>query len=285
MIEQAREYAFAGGYPVGAARWDHEGEENVPPHTHAYIELALVLEGTATHVTHHHRRSIGVGDVIAVPPSSWHCYVQARGFRVFNVFVGQELIQRDLVWIFDHPMLALLLLHGGETAAPLAGDSQLALQGWLDQIAAARCRTDPGAGILKRSLIGCVLAELTAASFLAEPEVAVLSLPVRTVLAAMFADPAHPWTLGELAALGAVSPSHLRRQFSHQLGTSPMTWLTRSRAEMAAGLLVTTDDSVAEIGRIVGWTDPNYASRRFRQIYGRTPTEYRSRFTTSSAQR
>ena len=54
---------------------------------------------------------------------------------------------------------------------------------------------------------------------------------------------------------------------------------------MAAGLLVTTDDSVAEIGRIVGWADPNYASRRFRQIYGSTPTDYRSRFATAPAQR
>jgi AraC family L-rhamnose operon transcriptional activator RhaR len=36
--------------------------------------------------------------------------------------------------------------------------------------------------------------------------------------------------------------------------------------------------SVAEIGRAVGWHDPNYAARRFRATYGLSPTEYRRRF-------
>jgi AraC-like DNA-binding protein len=36
---------------------------------------------------------------------------------------------------------------------------------------------------------------------------------------------------------------------------------------------------VAEIGRAVGWSDPNYAARRFRATHGLSPTEYRRRFT------
>jgi AraC family L-rhamnose operon transcriptional activator RhaR len=36
--------------------------------------------------------------------------------------------------------------------------------------------------------------------------------------------------------------------------------------------------SVSEIGRAVGWPDPNYAARRFRATYGMSPTEYRRRF-------
>ena len=43
-----------------------------------------------------------------------------------------------------------------------------------------------------------------------------------------------------------------------------MAWLDQLRGEAAARLLVQTDLPVSEIGRTVGWTDPNYASRRFR---------------------
>jgi AraC-like DNA-binding protein len=42
-----------------------------------------------------------------------------------------------------------------------------------------------------------------------------------------------------------------------------------------APLLSTTDLSIAESARSVGWADSNYASRRFRAHYGMSPTEFR----------
>ena len=42
-----------------------------------------------------------------------------------------------------------------------------------------------------------------------------------------------------------------------------------------ARLLASTDLSVAEAARTVGWTDANCASRHFHAHYGVSPTEYR----------
>ncbi len=55
-----------------------------------------------------------------------------------------------------------------------------------------------------------------------------------------------------------------------------MTWLARRRAEKAAVLLLTTNLPVAEIGRSVGWRDPNYFARRFRAAFGTTASAYRA---------
>lgn len=47
--------------------------------------------------------------------------------------------------------------------------------------------------------------------------------------------------------------------------------------ERMAGLLTSSDLTVAEAARAVGWTDQSYASRCFHAHYGASPTEYRRR--------
>jgi hypothetical protein len=71
------------------------------------------------------------------------------------------------------------------------------------------------------------------------------------------------------------------RLFKSAAGLPPMAYLARLRAEYAANLLRRSDDSVAGIGRAVGWPDQNYFARRFRAHYGLTATTYRKRFPTT----
>jgi AraC-like DNA-binding protein len=74
---------------------------------------------------------------------------------------------------------------------------------------------------------------------------------------------AEPWTLGLLAEEVHLSRSRLVRAFDASVGLSPMAYLRQLRAQQMARLLCCTDLSVAAVGRSVGWTDANYASRCF----------------------
>jgi AraC family L-rhamnose operon transcriptional activator RhaR len=89
------------------------------------------------------------------------------------------------------------------------------------------------------------------------------------------------WTLTQLAEELHLAPGYLVRLFKSATGLPPMAYLARLRAEHAANLLLRSDDSVAGIGRAVGWPDQNYFARRFRAHYGLTATTYRKRFATS----
>ena len=91
---------------------------------------------------------------------------------------------------------------------------------------------------------------------------------------------AEPWTDGTLADEVHLSRSHLFRCFDATVEMSPMAYLRKMRAERMARLLASTDLSVAEIARAVGWTDPSYAARCFHAAYGISPTEYRRRQST-----
>jgi transcriptional regulator GlxA family with amidase domain len=56
---------------------------------------------------------------------------------------------------------------------------------------------------------------------------------------------------------------------------SPLDYLSLLRAEAAKKLLRETDMPVREIGVRVGYYDPGSFARRFKQITGLTPVQYR----------
>lgn len=93
---------------------------------------------------------------------------------------------------------------------------------------------------------------------------------------------AEQWTLDALADEVHLSRSQLVRAFDATVETSPMAYLRQMRVKRMARLLVSTDLSVGEAARSVGWRNQFHASQCFHAHYGVSPTEYRRRQTSSS---
>jgi AraC-like DNA-binding protein/mannose-6-phosphate isomerase-like protein (cupin superfamily) len=85
---------------------------------------------------------------------------------------------------------------------------------------------------------------------------------------------ATPPTLAELAAWAGYSPQHLNRTFRRVLGVTPLQYLMRMRMERAAELLIEGRLTVRAVGERVGFADPYYFSRAFKQHFGRSPRDY-----------
>lgn len=275
MLEFGIEEVLAGsGQQVGSATLDVTAD--VPGHTHAFIEIAFVVGGRARHSSSAGARRVERGDVVIVRPGSWHAYDRLDGLRVTNAYVRPALLHRELSWLLDYPPLVAGLLRAGVAFAAIGEQSLVRSVGWLDQLERLGTAVTPA---VQLGLATCALGELADAEFTATSTPAASLTPaVRGTMAVLEDRPEHPWTLTELAALAMVSASSLQRQFRTQVGQSPMEWLRRLRGERAATLLAQTDVPVAEIGRRVGWEDPNYMSRRFRLLYGVRPSQYRERF-------
>ncbi|GAB3924494.1 hypothetical protein GCM10011575_03620 [Microlunatus endophyticus] len=93
---------------------------------------------------------------------------------------------------------------------------------------------------------------------------------------------AEPWTLDSLADEVHLSRSQLVRAFDATVDMSPMAYLRQMRVERMARLLASTDLSVAEAARSVGWKNQFHASQCFHAHCGVSPTEYRRRQPPSS---
>lgn len=84
--------------------------------------------------------------------------------------------------------------------------------------------------------------------------------------------------LSELACLISLSNSRLRHLFSVETGFSPKQCLGKLRLARARLLLVEDKPlSIDQIALKVGWQDRSHFERRFKQLYGMTPAQYRNR--------
>jgi AraC family transcriptional regulator len=83
-------------------------------------------------------------------------------------------------------------------------------------------------------------------------------------------------TLQELAKASHVTPGHLCKLFHDAVGCPPLLALRRLRVHQAATMLARTKLTIKEIALAAGFESPFHFSRCFKEIYGRSPKNFRS---------
>lgn len=84
-----------------------------------------------------------------------------------------------------------------------------------------------------------------------------------------------PISLKDIAAAVGLTPGHLTTVVRRKTGRTVQSWILERRMAEARKMLVNTDQTVAQVGRSVGYGDPVYFSRTFRQANGTTPLSWR----------
>lgn len=110
-------------------------------------------------------------------------------------------------------------------------------------------------------------------------------LTVGRALQLVHADPAHDWTVGELAARAGASRSAFSARFSELLDTPPMTYLTRWRIRLATDFLEDPDATLSDISARVGYGSESAFSRAFKREMGVPPAAWRGRKFGAPAER
>lgn len=273
-------FAYAGSYL-------HDTPRDL--HTHSFLEIAVVTGGSGVHRSMAGRQPLARGDVLVLRPGVWHGYEDCPDLVVYNCCVSTDLLEHELAWTREDPLLGYLLWTG-----PMSRGRQGMLTVRLDGAALEECvarltrldelRRRPR-DVRRAETIGQLLlvaSTLAAAAWRARetdepPAEAVHPLAARA-MGLLEARPAHRWTLAEVAADLHITPGYLVRVFKSAAGLPPMAYLARRRVELAASLLLHTEEPVTSIASSVGWPDQNYFARRFRAHVGMSATAYRRRF-------
>jgi AraC-like DNA-binding protein len=87
-------------------------------------------------------------------------------------------------------------------------------------------------------------------------------------------DPAHRWTLQELAEHAGMSRSTFALKFKETVGASPMEYLTRWRMLLAGDRLANSSDPVSVIALSLGYESESAFSTAFKRVMGCSPRQY-----------
>ena len=90
-------------------------------------------------------------------------------------------------------------------------------------------------------------------------------------------NPAHPWTVAELARETGTSRAALARRFHELVGEPPIAFLTSWRITLAADLLLEPGATIGSVAHQVGYGSPFALSAAFKRVRGMSPAEYRAR--------
>lgn len=102
--------------------------------------------------------------------------------------------------------------------------------------------------------------------------------PIRVAVAAIHADPGARHGIGDLAGTAGLSPRHLQRRFTAELGVPPAAYVERVRVEAARRALAESDEPVEAMARRLGFGTAETLRRAFHRRLGIAPSDYRDRF-------
>lgn len=281
------EYKGSEAFPfhIGEAHVDGVFHE----HTHDFVELVVILGGSASHVVNGRPYKIASGDVFVFNVGALHAFEDARELDLINVMYSPMLLSA-----IGADVRALAGFQAMFVISPSPGGD-------------FRCmmRLDPGGlETVRRILIDMttehqlkakgyqtvVKAQLTVLiTFLSRryshTKVRVEGHPAALRLADavghMGANYRGHLTLDGMAAHCGLSRRHFSRLFHQLYGTTPARYVLDLRLERAAVLLREDTTTVTGVSFDCGFNDSNYFSRQFRRKMGMSPREYRRRSRNS----
>jgi AraC family transcriptional activator of pobA len=279
----------AGMPPVGVTRIDQRALDDVEPghaHSHDFLVLAYFERGGGSITIGQGDWDVRAGDAFVVAPGEIvgvgddpTRLARARGWALAfpPEGVGAHAADAVLQWR-AHPLLLAFArgatsgAHRLRVPAPERGTWSAALAAIDREL----CERRDG---FREAVVAQLTLILVAASRLAGDIVGDLRLKDEPLLAEVFgvieARYRDPISLRDVAAKMGLTPGHLTTVVRKKTGRPVLDWINERRMSEARRLLVATDETVAEVGRSVGFSDPVYFARCFRREHGMSPLRWR----------
>lgn len=235
------------------------------PHSHPFWEFVFIGSGEGVMRMANRLIDLRAGDLLLVPPLEAHQFTNTGREKVENLYVG-----------FGFEGDSPTALQGPVKLEPLG---ELVLAG-LRELAQAFKGLRPESAPRNQALCFEILHRLLDL-LQGHPDLAPgLALDRDRILA----DRARKYiesnvhrTLGvdEVAAKFFLSPHYFSKRFKAETGFGIKEYHNRARMEKAVELLRDPMLGVAEVAAKLGFANANYFTNRFREAYGKPPTEAR----------
>lgn len=250
-------------------------------HRHIFFELVYIVNGTATHHLGEEETKLNAGDFFIIDTGSAHCYRDTKDFEIVNCLFLPEYVDRAL--------------SSCTSLSSLLSNQVLRFGVPMDICAADRIFHDDDGTIGKIiknmedefnekqtgyiELLRCHLTQILvyAVRTSEEDEQSHTFHPAtKSIVSYLKEHFAEPLSLENLSLSLNYTPQYLSNLFRKDTGMTIQLFLQRLRVEKACNLLDNQDLRLAEVARMVGYSDVKHFSMVFKSHKGVTPKEFRT---------
>lgn len=269
----------------------HHDSTNVPAaHSHEFIELVYVVEGSAEHVFEGKSYPIKTNDVFIINPGEVHTFKVESGkhLEIINCLFLSSLISDSLLkelgisqsidFFYIHPFLNneerfhhFVNLDGNYSAQFLS-----ILEGMIDEY--ERGKTSYSTLIRLRLIeLLIILSRIYNESKLTikHSDASESKVLVQRICGYLARNYNQKISIPDICKLFNISSRHLSRIFKLETGQTIIEMVHHLRIEKAKTLLLMGDTKIIEIALTVGYDDQAFFSRLFSRIVGCSPGKYK----------
>jgi len=278
-------WPFNPAFPVEVRSFAFGRKRNIRLTRHNYFELLYVYSGEAVYQVQDREFPAVMGDLLVLNGSLYHRLREVRvsPFRAVVLYFMPDVLRNGGAPGEDVQYLMPFLLQDASFPHVISGGTRLP-QEVLDLIGRIQSQLPAVTAQNRLTVRTCLEMILVLLMNHYKSRISMAELldrrqrafdRMRSLFDYLDGHYAEPIALSAATAIVGMSKAHFMRSFKRVTGQPFDTYLNHFRIAKAQALLATTDKSISEVGREVGFGDQSYFGLVFRRLTLVSPREYR----------
>lgn len=271
----------------------HGGD--VIKHSHEFLELVYIENGTGVHEINRKKYNIELGDVFVINPDEVHSYYNSVNLKIINILIKSSFLKKE--FSFKKPMDGFWDLFFIEPffreEVKFSHKLKLSIEQIKDiekillEIMSELQRKSHGYKILtKAKLLEFIIKLCRFYMTYQEKEKFNIDMMHKkdtlfNVLKFISENYLEKINLKDLAEIMHLQPNYFCRIFKEKTGKTPIEYVTEYRINKACDYLVHSDMNITSIAFEVGFNDSSYFTENFHRIKRLTPLQFRKKLKKS----
>ncbi len=256
----------------------------VPYHWHKEIEMLCLERGEATVTVNGVDYPGKAGDIFVISPEELHA-IQSQDDSIFYYACVFQLSflsfegfdQGQSQWL--NPLFSHTLLFPTKIAKNSPGAEEIHRE--LEELIQSNLRKDLGYSLFTKACLLKIISLMAREKLLIPVEEKASNYSsaktelMKEMVSYLQSHYGEKITLESMAKKFHLSPKYFCRFFKGNFGKSMVEYLNYFRMEQAAKYLLETDQRILDISLRVGFENFSYFIKKFREVYGCTPSAFR----------
>jgi AraC-like DNA-binding protein/quercetin dioxygenase-like cupin family protein len=281
-------FFFDNSFPFAALIYTIQPGQNIEEHSHEFVEMAYVAEGTGEHSyeggEYYEIRS---GDVFVIEPDRVHAYRVGSQDKlvVYNILFTPSLLKAELEAIssfgsfvdffYVEPFLRNEVHFN--TRLTLLPKQQLEMRGMLERLKSEHNDKNLGYQLLIKTIMIELFVFLSRCYSLLSDSVHPKrqAKEIQHILEFIHRHYSQPLTLEQISHICGLSISAFSFKFKQLTGQPLIEYRNEIRIQAAQEALAGSDEKIANISHNVGFEDLSFFNKLFKKKTGLSPGGYR----------